>query len=259
MLNYIKNLFLKNAFKFDAEARKVMTFDLAQPNPNNVIFAVGDLHGSIDLLNEKIEIIENRIQEFGLNSAYQFHIVFLGDYIDRGQNTKHVIERLMNLKFENGSLHCLMGNHEDILLKFISNPEKYIGLWMSIGGASTLNDFEIHNINENAAQVRDRLVKKMGPKILTYLTNLETSYENGDYFFCHAVPRSDVALADQKKTVLINNRKEKSPSYEKIVIHGHVSTDKVNYAGSKINIDTGAYATQNLTCLLLYNHNQIVL
>lgn len=233
-----------------------MTLDNALVNENEMVFAIGDVHGRLDLLEKQIQKIRRKIIEFG--DGYVFHLVFLGDYIDRGHQSRQVVEKLMTLEIDNCTLHYLMGNHEDILLKFLSSPHKYYKTWMAIGGAATLNSFGVNGLDD-AQLVKQELLREMGMKMVGFLSNLEISYTNGDYFFCHAVPRSDRPLNEQSKNTLINNRKTDISEYEKIVVHGHVSHDKVEFLGSKINIDTGAYATENLTCLLVKNHNQIVL
>lgn len=233
-----------------------MIFDKAKVSPNEVIFAIGDIHGRLDLLEEKIRAIKLKMNEF--DDKYSFHLVFLGDYIDRGRESCQVIEKLMSLEISNCTMHYLMGNHEDILLKFLSNPSKYHKRWMAIGGAATLTSFGIDGAND-PQMIKQDMLKQMGVKMLGFLNDLKFSYTNADYFFCHAIPRTDQPLAQQSKNTLVNNRKVDTPDYEKIVIHGHVSGDRVKFLGSKINIDTRAYATENLTCLLVNNHSQIIL
>lgn len=256
MVSFLKNLFFGNTGKNEAKSKVVMKLDEAQVGENQIIFAIGDIHGCLNLLEEKIKTIELKMDE--LEDKYSFHMMFLGDYIDRGHQSFQVIEKLMKLEIDNCSVHCLMGNHEDILLKFLSNPLKYYQIWMAIGGAATLSSFGINGLDD-PQQIKQEVLKKMGMKMLNFLSELEISHTIGDYFFCHAIPRSGLPLDQQSKHILINNRKAESNLYEKIVVHGHVSTDKVEFASARINIDTGAYATQNLTCLLIDNHHQMVL
>lgn len=258
MFQFIKNLFSTKPPLVLKSIEPAMTFESAKTVEGQSIFVIGDIHGCIDLLEEKVVKIRQKMAESEPQINQRFHVVFLGDYIDRGDHSKHVIETLMALKVENCEFHFLMGNHEDILLKFLSEPRKYFKVWMAIGGVATLSSFGIYNLDDVEA-VKQSLIRAMGMKMISFLNDLETSYQNGDYFFCHAVPRAGIPLLEQSKKTLINNRTEANPVYEQIVVHGHVSGNEVKYSGSKINIDTGAYATENLTCLLVYNHNQIVL
>ncbi|PCI88203.1 MAG: hypothetical protein COB24_03680 [Hyphomicrobiales bacterium] len=256
MAAFLKKLFFSNISKNKFTPKVVMTLGNALVNENEMVFAIGDIHGRLDLLEKQIQKIRHKTIEF--KNKYAFHLVFLGDYIDRGPQSRQVIETLMSLKIDNCTIHYLMGNHEDILVKFLSNPHKYYKIWMAIGGIATLSSFGINSLDD-VQLVKQQLLEKMGMKMIGFLSNLEISYINGDYFFCHAVPDNDKPLNLQSENTLLNNRKVNVSEYEKIVVHGHVSRDKVEFIGSRINIDTGAYATEKLTCLLVKNHNQTVL
>ncbi|MCJ8322851.1 MAG: metallophosphoesterase [Rhizobiales bacterium] len=237
-----------------------MSFDRAKTKANQLVFAVGDIHGCDQLLNDAISLIKAKMEQLSETEDNLYHIVFLGDYIDRGPNSRLVIERLMSLNIDKCEIHCLKGNHEDILLNFIKSPQKYFQLFKQIGGIATLNSFGIMDVEAHRAeQISAKLVEAMGIEMLVFLTQLPTYYSHEDYFFCHGVPKAGIALSQQPDKILINNRHEASPFYEQIVIHGHVSSDKVERDGSKINIDTAAYVTDNLTKLLVYNYNQIIL
>ncbi len=253
-----KKILKKNTTVKNVTPSNFIQRQMAKVNENEVVFAIGDIHGCVDLLNQKLEIINQQIEKITQNSPMTFHLVFLGDYIDRGQASRETLETLLNLDLDDCKVHYLMGNHEQILLNFLDDPKKYLTLWMSIGGAATLTSFGI-NIDQNAIQIRQQLIKMMGMDMLNFISELESYYVNGDYFFCHAIPKYGKPLHEQPKTTLLYNRFEKTPHYEKIVVHGHVLTDEINYSRSKINIDTGAYATKNLTCLLINDQNQIAL
>lgn len=264
MFKFLKQFILKNSkpsrYSLTQPLAECMTFKTAKTHNNEYVFAIGDIHGRADLLVQKIEQVKSKIAAISLEQTTKFHLVLVGDYIDRGQQSRKVIKTLMKLQIDNCTIHCLMGNHEDIFLKFLSKPHKYFKTWMAIGGAATLSSFGINNVDEyNAEQIKADLLAAMGMKMFGFISELKSSYTNGDYFFCHAVPKSSLPLNEQAKKILIYNRKESAPYYSKIVIHGHVAGNEVTYDGSKINIDTGAYATENLTCLLVYNYNQIVL
>ena len=144
------------------------------------LIAIGDIHGEIGKLNSLLD---------KLRLTKSDKVIFLGDYIDRGYNSKAVIERLIKLKKECKCIF-LMGNHEDALLNYLENKNSEAkSLWLGLGGATTIDDYKyIH------------LIPK---KHLKFLKSLKPYYKTRDYFFVHGGVRPDKPLEEQEKADLL--------------------------------------------------------
>jgi serine/threonine protein phosphatase 1 len=178
------------------------------------IYAIGDIHGRVDLLDAVLKLIEIDLQKNPIPMAIE---VYLGDYIDRGPASREVIDRLVerNRTFRGV---FLKGNHESYLIKFTTNPPSAsCGLFLP------------------ALQARH----------IGFLSNLRLSFACRDYFFVHAGVWPGIPLAKQREEDLLWIRQDFllcEEGFSKIIVHGHPN---------RINIDTGAYATGRLTCLRL--------
>jgi serine/threonine protein phosphatase 1 len=185
-------------------------------------------------------------------------IVFLGDYVDRGSDSKGVVERLASGLPEDTGVVFLKGNHEDLLLSFLNEP--LTGLdWLHNGGEATLMSYGV-----NAGAINDALW--LGRKGLTeaaasfrsllpddhlrFFRSLGLSYRAGDYFFVHAGVRPGVALDRQTEEDLIWIRGEflNYPyDFGAVVVHGHTPARLPQDLHNRIGIDTLAFHTGRLT------------
>jgi serine/threonine protein phosphatase 1 len=217
------------------------------------IYAVGDIHGRIDLL----DILLARIHaDAALHPTKRPLYVFLGDYIDRGSWSRQTIDRLLEHGAVNESVF-LRGNHELIAIDSLSD----LGLfhrWLGFGGPETLTSYgispEIVASTKKIGELQVAFQKAFPPSHLRFFLNLENSFECGDFFFAHAGVRPNVALSCQKEGDLLWIREEFLSSNEdfgQIVVHGHTPTLNVEVRPNRINIDTGAYASGRLTCLVV--------
>jgi serine/threonine protein phosphatase 1 len=217
------------------------------------IYAVGDLHGRVDLLDRLFTNIDDDLATFPAKRAIH---VFLGDYVDRGPDSRFVLDRLV----ERGHTHevvCLKGNHELLLLDFFRNPA-VLKHWRQYGGLDTLMSYGVvppfNSTAEQLAALAAGLYKAVPDAHREFLDRLETSFTCGDYFFVHAGVRPRVALAQQREEDLLWIRDEflqYEQDFGKIIIHGHTPVTQADIRSNRINIDTGAYATGLLTCLIL--------
>jgi serine/threonine protein phosphatase 1 len=182
--------------------------------------------------------------------------VTLGDYVDRGPNSRGVLNRLVGHPFP-GDYVALKGNHEAILQAFLDNPA-ILDEWRRLGGLETLQSFGISlaplmkgkNYVEAAKQLRDALSSPQ----TKFLASLKMSLTIGHYFVCHAGIRPGVSLERQSPADLLWIRDEfltSTMDFGKIVMHGHTPTEQPEVLPNRINIDTGAYASGHLTCLIL--------
>ena len=182
--------------------------------------------------------------------------VFLGDYVDRGQASREVLDRLAARKGTFQSVF-LKGNHETYLANFSSNPH-ILEDWQHFGGLETLMSYGIApSINPDAA-ARARLAAEFDREFpeshRRFLADLKTSFICGDFFFVHAGVRPGIPLTKQREEDLLWIRKDfltSEDDFSKIVVHGHTPVMEPEIRPNRINIDTGAYATGRLTCLKL--------
>jgi len=217
------------------------------------IYAIGDIHGRVDLLDQAL----NRIDADLAKNPSSFEIeVFLGDYIDRGPDSRQVLDRLV-ARNRTHRMVFLKGNHETYLADFVNNPP-ILDDWQRIGGLETLMSYGITpSINaDTAAQARlaaafDRALPESHRR---FLGDLKSSFTCGDFYFVHAGVRPGIPLAKQREEDLLWIRHEFllcEEEFSKIVVHGHTPVPQPDIRPNRINIDTGAYATGNLTCLIL--------
>jgi serine/threonine protein phosphatase 1 len=217
------------------------------------IYAIGDIHGRLDLLNELLARIGSDI---ALRPTVRPLYVFLGDYIDRGSASRETIDRLI----EHGKTHesvFLKGNHELIAIKCLSDRGLF-DQWLRLGGLETLVSYgvpaETLANGKQIAELQSAFHSALPQAHFRFFRDLKNSFECGDFFFAHAGVRPNVELSRQKENDLLWIRGEFLSSNEdfgKIVVHGHTPTREIEVGPNRINIDTGAFATGRLSCLVL--------
>ena len=166
------------------------------------IYAIGDVHGRLDLLEELYErILEHAVQ----NSAPRLVLLHLGDYVDRGPNSKGVILRIM-AGLPGFEMIALKGNHEELMLEFLEEGSgDALDVWLTNGGAATLESFGIDV--ESDAIDRESVIDAVGAGVLRWLSTLSRSHREGGFFFAHAGVRPGVPLDRQRPEDLIWIRK----------------------------------------------------
>jgi serine/threonine protein phosphatase 1 len=222
------------------------------PNENTRVYVIGDIHGRLDLFDRLIDEIERDAEERGASSL----TVTLGDYIDRGPDSRGVLDRLLSNPFP-GDYVALKGNHEALLETFLEDSA--IGAhWRQLGGLETLRSFGVSiaatMVGKNYEEAAEQLRVALSPAHTKFLASLKTSLTVGRYFLCHAGIRPGVALERQRPQDLMWIRGEFLRSrldFGKIVVHGHTPTAEPEVLPNRINIDTGAFATGRLTCVVL--------
>lgn len=218
------------------------------------IYAIGDVHGRADLLENLIEIIENDSEGFD----GQLGVVFLGDYIDRGFQSRQVIDLLIGARLSNFEVCCLKGNHEDAMLTFLSDPA-FGPRWAAYGGRETLVSYGVRpprsmTMGEDWHRAHSDFVKALPKEHETFLQQLDYSVRFGPYGFVHAGIRPGVPFEDQKESDLMWIREEFLKSQtdaELIIVHGHTPVDRPFHDHRRINVDTGAYFSGRLTAARL--------
>lgn len=222
------------------------------------IYAVGDIHGRADLLEQLLSRVDADLKEHPIGEAIH---VFLGDYIDRGQDSAAVFDQLIR-RARSHKIVCLKGNHEIYLSEFLVNPG-ILKAWAQYGALPTLISYGLTpTMNagpEEQAELAAGLSRAMPKSHNQFLAELKLSFTCGDFFFVHAGVRPGTPLSRQHEDDLLWIREEfllHEEAFEKIIIHGHTPAREPEVRKNRINIDTGAYATGRLTCLKL-EHDRI--
>lgn len=216
------------------------------------IYAIGDIHGRLDLLDRAIAAIARDVDEHGPAAL----TVTLGDYIDRGPASFGVIERLAGNPFPTPHV-ALKGNHEDLLERFLVDPPVAED-WRRGGALETLHSYRVPvadmMLGRNYDVAAKALAEALPSRHREFLGSLRTSHVTERYFFCHAGVRPGIPFAGQSDEDLMWIRHEFLSSTEdfgKIVVHGHTPVGAPEVMPNRINIDTGAFATGRLTCIAL--------
>lgn len=226
--------------------------DVKIPNENTRVYAIGDIHGRLDLLDRVIAAIKRDVAEHGSDAL----TVTLGDYVDRGPESRGVIDRLSENPFPTPYV-ALKGNHERLLEDFLADPR--VGPhWWRLGGLETLHSYGVPvrrlmvgKINKETA---NRLRAALPAQHERFLQSLKTSLSHGRFYLCHAGVRPGVPLERQSERDLLWIRGEflnSEMDFGKIVVHGHTPVEEPDVRPNRINIDTGAFATGRLTCVAL--------
>lgn len=220
---------------------------------DRVVYVIGDIHGRLDCL----ETLLAQIDADPERGDRPVTLVFLGDLIDRGPDSRGVVERVMTLCAASADVHCLCGNHEELLLEAANGVRQALGIFNRAGGRETLLSYGVDKERyerEDLNGVQRLIVDHVPDAHLDFLRSLPDSIVIGDYVMVHAGIRPGVNLDEQKSADLRWIRApflEHTGRHERFVIHGHTVTDEPDIRGNRIGVDTGAYRTGRLTALAL--------
>jgi serine/threonine protein phosphatase 1 len=221
--------------------------------PGLRIYAFGDIHGRADLLAHRLALVD---EDIAARPAERTALVFLGDYIDRGSDSPGVIDLILARK-EAGECIALSGNHEGLMLRALAD-ESCFEDWRRNGGAQTIASYlgydEAQLATYSQTVQRKALIHVMPPAHLAFFQGLPTHYQCGDYFFVHAGVRPGIDLERQRPLDMLWIREEflnSKAQFGKFIVHGHTPTSQPDIRANRVNIDTMAYLTGNLTCLVL--------
>jgi len=229
-----------------------------------VVWAVGDIHGRLDLLQPLVEAIVADLRDA---AATRRVVVFLGDYIDRGPDSRGVISLLAGLsQVRDIEWRFLKGNHEQAMLGFLEEPSTG-PKWCEYGGDNSLRSYglrapDLAHKPEAWARVAADLRHKLTAAEMDFLETLELSVTVGDYFFSHAGARPGVALDRQSPEDLMWIRQvflDSTVGFERVVVHGHTPAQTVQADRRRIGIDTKAYDTGVLTGLRMEGQERSLL
>lgn len=223
------------------------------------LYAIGDIHGCSDLLKEIFTAID---ADAARNPDSRSVEVFLGDYIDRGPQSARTLDLLIERSHRRETVF-LKGNHEVFLLEVLRDPRK-LEDWCQFGGLQTLMSYGIRPMLSPGTVEQTDLVRALTEVMpddhLKFLQGLQPSYLCGDFFFVHAGVRPGIPLKEQQESDLLWIRNEFLDSDEdfgKFIVHGHTPVPEPDQRSNRINIDTGAYATGNLTLLTIQGSSMV--
>ena len=217
------------------------------------IYAIGDIHGRADLLAALLRQID---ADCTLYPSSRPIVVFIGDYIDRGPASREVLDLVLGCKRTREAVF-LKGNHETFVHRFLSEPA-VLDEWRLCGGLETLVSYGLKPpINPGVpeqTQLAKELAKAIPKRHLEFLESLNPSFSCGDFLFVHAGIRPGVPIRKQREEDLLWIREEFlscEQRFEKFVVHGHTPVPTPDFRSNRINIDTGAFATGRLTCIVI--------
>ncbi len=243
---------------FGGDLFKPSGFGQGGPRSDSLLYAIGDIHGRIDLLIPLTERLLGDALSFAQENAKAPEVVFVGDMIDRGPHSQQVIEFLMAVQeWPELDPVFLVGNHELMLLQFLDNPVEG-RRWLRYGGYETLVSYGLGKIGDigdgdELHRIAEDLRAAMGPH-LGFIENLKAWHANGNVLFAHAGADPVLPPAEQPIEALIWG----TPEFERTrrpdgmwVVHGHTVVEEPTVRLGRIPIDTGAYITGKLTAFRL--------
>jgi serine/threonine protein phosphatase 1 len=216
------------------------------------VYAVGDIHGRADLLAKLLK----QLQADALEGSYKGQpiLIFLGDYVDRGMQSKDVIDVLLGELVSPFETYFLKGNHEAAMLQFLREPSAG-PRWAEFGGAETLASYGVRTprsrmVGEEWAVASADLGRVLPAEHLRFLTTLQVSVRMGDYLFVHAGVRPGVDLDRQSEYDLLWIRDDFLNDNRPLgmtVVHGHTPATRPYRDARRVGLDTGAYLSGRLT------------
>ncbi len=225
------------------------------------VYAIGDIHGHVDTLARMHDLIEADMKERPVDDAT---ILYVGDYIDRGPDSKGVIDLLVERELYAPQFRhvFLLGNHEDAMYnEFMAEPQGHRQDWLQWGGAEAVESYGVEidkskAYGPQAERIAAELKEALPLIHHEFFKNLKLYYEVDDYLFVHAGIRPGVPIEKQTKQDLTFTR-EPFMSFEghhpQRVVHGHTATrtQKIDIRPNRINVDTHHYGGGPLTCAVI--------
>lgn len=217
------------------------------------VAAIGDLHGRSDLLRDLAKFLDVLAQR----QPGRMIEVYLGDYVDRGADSRGVIDTLLERKAKTDrDVVCLAGNHEAMLLGALRSDAEF-ARWIGFGGQTTLKSYGVSLAPRTAREMafaRASFLEAFPAEHAEFLRGLDLSFRYQNFFFAHAGVRPGTPLDQQDERDLLWIREAfmtSSASFGATVVHGHTPVPRPVLRANRISIDTGAYQTGILTCAMI--------
>ena len=205
----------------------------------NKIFVIGDIHGQLGMLKDLMAKIPWRPDKDAL--------FFLGDYVDRGPDSRGVVDYIVSLTEDYSRISCVLGNHEQMLLEYLSGVNR--DLYLANGGGATLRAY-----SGDKGYEKTLFLRELPKSHIAFYHSLKPYFELEDYYLIHAGFRPGVPMARQSKTDMIWIREpfiSSTYDFGKKIVFGHTAFPEPLVMKNKIGIDTGAAYGRRLCCLEL--------
>jgi serine/threonine protein phosphatase 1 len=209
------------------------------------VYVIPDIHGHADELNRVLDLIER-------DGGPDAEVIFLGDYIDRGPDSRAVLDLLSNGVDSGKNWTCLKGNHDRMMEFFFADPMRmdpqflpgYDWFHPKLGGIATLASYGIEVTPKTSHLELRKLADTLVPdRHISFVRDLKLTHIHGDLLFVHAGIRPGVALEDQQEQDLVWIRQEFHRATEPhpfLIVHGHTVVDQPTHYGNRVNLDAGA-------------------
>ena len=220
--------------------------------PGQRVYAIGDVHGRLDLLDKLLEAIE---ADGAARESAATTLIFLGDLVDRGPDSAGVVERVRQLAASEADVRLLLGNHEEVFLGALDGDPKALRLFCRIGGRETALSYGIAPDAFERSSYEDLaalLAAAVSPEHRALLAGASDMEVIGDFAFVHAGVRPGRSLEEQSAGDLRWIRDpflHHDKRLEKMVVHGHTIADAVEFRPHRIGVDTGAYLSGRLSAV----------
>lgn len=215
-------------------------------------YAIGDVHGRSDLLAELMEKIE---RDNAARPPAKTYVVLLGDLVDRGPDSRGVIDYLISNPPSWARPVYIQGNHEEFFLDVLNGRDDVITHWLAYGGYECAESYGVSKgwtLNATAPEIGERLRAQVPQSHRAFLKAMADTFRFGDYLFVHAGIRPGVAVQDQSTKDLRWIREgflEDETDHGLVVVHGHTIVEKAEQRPNRIGLDTGAYRSGVLTAV----------
>jgi serine/threonine protein phosphatase 1 len=215
-------------------------------------YAIGDIHGRLDLLEQLLATVERDNARRGPARTF---LVFLGDLVDRGPDSRGVIERLLKRPPRFARPIFLAGNHEEAFQRVLAGETSIVPSWLLYGGRECAQSYGITGgwlLNATPASVVHEVARAVPREHQDFLASFGDTFRFGDYLFVHAGIRPGVPIEEQVPDDLRWIREgflEDNSDHGVVVVHGHTIVEAVEELPNRIGIDTGAYRTGTLTAI----------
>ncbi|KAA9009316.1 metallophosphoesterase [Histidinibacterium aquaticum] len=215
------------------------------PEPEGRLQVVGDIHGRTDLLDSLLARLD-----------LEAPLVFVGDYVDRGPDSAGVLRRLRELD-RRGTVTCLTGNHEDMMLAALDDPEA-ARLWLRNGGLETLASFGLGaGVLGGGTEGRTKMARELREALgetEAWLRERPLWHRSGNVVVAHAGLDPKTSPEAQVDSDLLWGHPDFGRRHRVDglwVVHGHVIVDGAHSVPGRVAVDTGAYATDRLTAAVI--------
>lgn len=215
------------------------------------VYAIGDIHGRLDLL---LPLLAHIRDDIGARADADNHVVLLGDLVDRGPYSAETLEYAISGLPSFATFHILMGNHEEAMLRALDPEEgRAENLWLKFGGYETLASYgvPVATLGDDLPPA-ETLLRYIPERHRQFLDNLPDAIRFGDYVFVHAGIRPGIPLEEQDTADMrwirgdfLDHRGE----YGAYIVHGHSISADPDIQANRMGIDTGAYRSGTLTAV----------